>query len=380
MRLKLILSIIFSLTFFGTLCSIQPEWSLKMQEFRNLLSELLPIVISDEEFNSTNFEQIKSNARKLSMLAHSMPKGELPSDMDPSIGFISALFRDEALMAQYHLQRNPVYARKILRAIPKYCIACHTRSSDRLDLSSVSEEVPKQLKTSLERAEYFDSTWQFDRALDEFEKVVNDASIAEKQQIDWQKAAYYGIATAVRVKQDPDRALKFVNLVIDSPSSPQFLKKDALQWQKSLLEWKKEPTQTFDTEAELMAEAKRLIESAKALQRYPLDRDADIFYLRATATLHNFLTSHSDSSNAGEALLLLGHCYEILQDLDLWSLHELYYEACVYKFPHSPIAQTCFNRYEQSIFVGYSGSGGMSLPAQVKLHLENLRKLAGPIP
>jgi hypothetical protein len=381
MRLKLILLITFSLAFFGTLCSIEPDWGLKMQEFRNLLSELLPDVISDEEFNSTtNFEQIKSNAIKLSMLAHSMPKGELPSDLDPTIGFISSLFKDEALMAQYHLQSgNPVYARRILRAIPKYCIACHTRAFDKLDLSSGSEDVPKKLKTSLERAEYFDSTWQFDRALNEFEKVVSDHSIAQTQQIDWQKAAYYGIATAVRVKQDPDRALRIANLVINSPSAPQFLRNNAAQWEKSLLDWKKEQTASFETEAELMDEAKRLIVKAKGLQDYPNDRNADILYLRATSTLHEFLTRYSDSPNAGEALLLLGHCYEVLQELDLWSLHELYFEACVHKFPHSPIAQTCYSRYEQSIFVGYSGSGGISLPPQVKSHLDNLRKLAGPI-
>jgi hypothetical protein len=129
---------------------------------------------------------------------------------------------------------------------------------------------------------------------------------------------------------------------------------------------------------ELMAEAKRLIDSARTLQKYPFDRDADILYLRATSTLHNFLSKYSDSSNAGEALLLLGHCYEILQDLDLWSLHELYFQACIQKFPHSPVAQACYNRYEESIFAGYSGSGGMSLPPQIQLHLNKLKKLAAP--
>jgi tetratricopeptide (TPR) repeat protein len=378
MRFKLILSVICSLIGLGILSAIEPDWGVKMQEFRNILSELLPDVISDEEFNSrVNFERIKRNAIKLSMLAHSMPKGELPSDMDPSIGFITSLFKDEALMAQYHLESgNPAYARRILRAIPKYCIACHTRGPIKLELSS--QEVPKSFKTPLERAEYFDSTWQFDKALNEFEKAVSDNFIAEKHQIEWQKAAYYGIATAVRVKQDPDRALKFVNLIIDSPSSPQFLRNDALQWQKSLLDWKKEQTQTFETEVELMAEAKRLIDSARTLQKYPFDRDADILYLRATSTLHNFLSKYSDSSNAGEALLLLGHCYEILQDLDLWSLHELYFQACIQKFPHSPVAQACYNRYEESIFAGYSGSGGMSLPPQIQLHLNKLKKLAAP--
>ncbi len=381
MRLKVILFVVVNILFFKSIFATESDWNSKMQEFRALLSELLPKVISDEEFNSrTNFEIIKADAKKLAMLAHSMPKGELPSDMEASIGLISALFKDEILLAQYHLQSgNWIYARGVLRAIPKYCIACHTRSAVPFDLGSAEQDIPNGLTTSLERAEYFDATWQFDRALDEFEKIVSNSSIAREQQLDWQRAAKYGIAIAVRVKQDPDRALRIVNLVTNSRFAPEFLKKDATKWEVSLQVWKKEDTSKDESEMKLMSEAKRLIENARSMQKYSLDRDADILYLRATSILHTFLTKHSDSPNTGEALLLLGQCYEILQDLDVWSLHELYFEACVRKFPHSPIAQACYNRYELSTFSGYSGSGGTSIPPKIQLHLASLKQLADPL-
>ena len=381
MRAKLILFTFIWFSLYGVVQSAEPDWNTKMQEFRSLLTELIPDVISDEEFNSPqNFERIKQHAKRLALLTHAMPQGKLPSDSDPSIGMISTLFKDEILLAHQNLQiGNRTYARRVLRSIPKYCIACHTRFFTPLDASPTQNEAPERLKTSLDRAQYYDATWQFDRALDEFEKIVKSPLAAKEQQLDWKKAVYFGIATAVRVKRDPDRALIFVDAALNSLAAPLFLKKDAMQWKTSLLDWKKEWNRKLETEDQLIEEAKRLVDDARLLQNYPMDRSADILYLRATSTLHEFLSNYSESPKSGEALLMLGSCYEILQDLDLWSLHELYFETCIRKFPHSPIAQACYERYEQSTFVGYSGSAGLSLPSEIKIHLDKLRKLAGPI-
>jgi hypothetical protein len=203
-------------------------------------------------------------------------------------------------------------------------------------------------------AQYFEATWQYDLALEKFGEIVKNPSIAKSSPLEWQKAANYGIATAVRVKNDPHRALDFVNAILSSSAVPQFLKMDAQEWRTSLLEWQKESPKVYENKDELLTEAKRLVELAKQKQKYATDRNADILYLRATSVLHDYLGTNPQTSNTAEALLLLGVCYEILQDLELWSLHELYFEACIHIYPHSPIAETCYNRYEQSLFFGYS--------------------------
>src|SRR5262245_36659555 len=73
----------------------EPDWSKRMDELRNLLSEFLPNVISDQKFNSPqNFKTIEAEAKKLAELAHGMPEGKLP-DADPSINLIAGLFKNE---------------------------------------------------------------------------------------------------------------------------------------------------------------------------------------------------------------------------------------------------------------------------------------------
>jgi tetratricopeptide (TPR) repeat protein len=357
----------------------EPDWAKRMDEFRALLSELLPNVISDEEFNSPkNFKAIETEAKKLAELAHGMPQGKLP-DADPSINLIAGLFKNEINSAYNHLiNGRREYARAVLKSVPRYCIACHTRSSSSLDLSSLQQEVPKVLDTALEKAEFFDATWQFERAMNEFEKILNDSKVAKDHQLEWQRAAYYAIATSVRVKRDPDRALAVVNLIIKGEEVPQFMKRDGLQWRESLMQWKTEAPHEFATANDLLNESDRLMSLAATLQKYPTDRSGDIFYLRASSYLHDFLTQYPESPNTAQALLMLGTCYEMLQAPELWFVHELYYEACIRKAPNTEIAQTCFTRYEQSIFFGYSGSSGISLPYDVKKNLKELKKLSTP--
>jgi hypothetical protein len=358
----------------------EPDWGKRMDELRSVLSELLPDVISDQQYNSPkNFGRIEKNTKKLTELTHDMPEEKLSGNKDASIAIISGLFKDQILLAYGHLMNgHRAYARSILKSVPRYCIACHTRSASTLDLSSLQKEVPKVLQTSLEKAEYFDATWQFDKAFEEFQKILTDPQNVKDHELEWQRAVYYAIATSVRVKRDPERAMTIVDLILNSTEAPQFVKREAHQWQISLQQWKDEEPKNLTNGNDLLNEAERLLDLALQLQEYQADHSADILYLRATSCLHDFLSSYPDSHDVVKALLLLGNCYEALQPPELWKVHELYYEACIRKSPHTEIAQTCYERYEQSVFFGYSGSAGLSLPTAVKKHLNELKKLATP--
>jgi hypothetical protein len=120
------------------------------------------------------------------------------------------------------------------------------------------------------------------------------------------------------------------------------------------------------------------MEQAKAIQRYPMDRTADLVYLRASASAHDFLQVALESEHLDQGLLLAGIAYEVLNPLKVGELHELYYEACIRRSPHQAIAVDCYRRYEQSVFFGYTGSLGTSLPDDVGMKLKELKKLAEP--
>lgn len=358
----------------------EAEWGKRMNELRSVLSELIPEIISDQQFNSPkNFSRIETNTKKLADLTHGMPEEKLSETTDPGIAIISGIFKDQILLAYNNLVNgHREYARSVLKSVPRFCISCHTRSASSLDLSSLQQEVPKVLETSLEKAEFFDATWQFDRALEEFQKILEDPKSVTEHELEWQRAAYYAIATTVRVKRDPDRAMTIANLIVQSPEAPEFVKRDARQWQISLEEWKNEVPKKLTTADDLLNESERLIALGSQHQKYQTDHSGNVYYLRATSRLHDFLGQYPTNPDVAKALLLLGTCYEILQQPELWSVHELYYEACIRRSPYTNTAQTCYERYEQSVFFGYSGSSGLSLPYEMKKHLKELKKLATP--
>ena len=67
----------------------------------------------------------------------------------------------------------------------------------------------------------------------------------------------------------------------------------------------------------------------RTTQRYPLDRNADVVYLRALGAVHDLLQTAPNGPHAGEALLLAGIGYEVLSPDKIEVLHESVYEACV---------------------------------------------------
>ena len=47
-------------------------------------------------------------------------------------------------------------------------------------------------------------------------------------------------------------------------------------------------------------------------------------------------------------------------------LSNLYFESCVRSSPHSELAEKCYQRFEQNVYFGYTGSSGTHLPEKVK--------------
>src|SRR5690606_6557670 len=101
--------------------------------------------------------------------------------------------------------------------------------------------------------------------------------------------------------------------------------------------------------------------------------------LRASQILHKELElDGQDPTQKAKALYLLGQCYERLMDLGFWELNESYYETCIKIAPHTSQAQKCFDAWDQSMTVGYSGSSGTHIPPPVAKKRSELLKLASP--
>jgi hypothetical protein len=359
--------------------SPNPKWAKTMQGLYATLSELLSDVASDERFSApSNQARIAQNTQKLSKLSHGLkgPNAGSP-DLDPSIKMIGELFADETSRAAEAFKAgHKGYARELIRGMTSYCIACHTRTDSGPKFSELSLNPASGTLKTAELGSFYAATRQYDKALSEFEKQIGKAGAARKRPIEWTNAVRNALAIAVRVKRDPAKALAIVDETLSTKNVPFSARKDALAWKKSLEEWKKESKSERMSEEQLHSEAARLLMAAHTLQKYPVDRSADILYLRASATAHDLLNKNPAGKYTAEAYFMAGLTYDVLRPYRLGELHELYYEGCIKKSPHTLLSESCYRHLEQSVYEGFTGSAGTDIPEDVQEKLQKLQAAA----
>jgi hypothetical protein len=375
-RIAVLLVVVLASSAFGKL----RKWNEKMQELGKTFSAVLPEVVSSEPLTPEGKKRLEKSTRQLSELAHTIKPGKdavLPPEADPTLRFVSGLFERDAKAAHRAAQAGDfAYAKTVVRRMAGYCIACHTRHDRGPDFPTMELTPKMETLTPMERGELFAALRQFDQALLEYEKVAADGPTAEKRPWDWARAVRHGLYIAVRVKDDPEKASTLVNKALSLPQVPRFFRTDALAWKENIEQWKKDRGNSPKTEEGYFLEAVRLTQAARAKQEFPMDHAQDVSYLRATALVHRQLSEFPDGKRASEALLLAGGAYSVFASALLSPLPELYYEACIRRAPHTAIAQTCFRRYEQEVYVGYSGSGGTFIPDDIKALMATLRDLS----
>lgn len=355
------------------------KWNAKMQELSDVMEELLPELYRSKP----NVELLEKDAKKLTGLVHSLglnPGGMtiLPPDADPSLNIIRGLLERETKRAHQALKSGYVeYARGILRTTTGYCIACHSRNTSGPDFAAMILPAKGETLSSFEKAQFFAATRQFDGALEVLTQISGDEAFQKSRPFEWNRAVRQGLTLAVRVKQSPDKTLEILDQV-KKVSAPSFIGEDAIAWRAAAVAWKAETSKPAVTEVALHRQAEELINKARKLQKFPIDRSGDIFYLRATAVLHHQLQNSPDGKFSADALYLLGKAYEVLGELEGTPWHEMYYESCIRKVPNTRLAKLCYESYESSIYFGYAGSGGFALPEDVQTMLSELRVMAMP--
>jgi len=360
----------------------KPEWNKKMQDLNKTLLDLLTDLNSQKKLSDPKTKnKILENTKKLAKIAHDLKSIKMPQndESDLTLPLITDLFSDDTQRA-YEAFKNghKYYAKSLIQSISSYCIACHTRNNQGPSFTNLNLQKSLSDLSQIERANFYTATRQFDEALTEYFKIIKDSKIAQNNSFEWENAIKTATAILVRVKQNPDELLKLLDTALNVSTAPQFIKDTLQVWKKSTEEWKKEIHRKLNTEEGFNQEAIRLLSRAKETQKYPADQAGAIYYLRATTVLHDKLRLYPNTQNAAESLYMLGLAVEALGDMNLWSLHEMMFESCIHKAPHTEIAKQCYHHYEKSIYQGYSGSGGVFIPKSELQKLNQLKELAMP--
>lgn len=354
-------------------------WSLRMQQMYQSLSELLTLVASDPLYNDVkNKKKIETEVEHFTKLTHELnEKSKNAFDNDATLPFVSGLLMKRANQALFELKNNQRdQARILLKSLPGYCITCHSRNGSGPQFTALPMEPTQSLVSSFEKGEFYFATRQYDRAMDEFKKIISDETISASMNYNWERSVYRALTISVRVKNDPTLTKDLIQNILKMKNAPASLLSDAQAWKKTTEEWLSENQSQKLTDEMMLEKALKLMGKAKEIQKYPMDRTADVYYLRASAIAHEILQKYPKGKKVGDALLLVGISYEVLAPLKSENLHDFYYESCIREVPHSITSELCYLRMEQSLISGFTGSRGTDVPEEVRTRLTELRKLS----
>lgn len=372
----------------------EPAWRASMQGLFASLQGLLSLTVDPARFNDpANAAAIQSSAKKLAESAHRMA-GITPSspDADPSIRMFAAILEDQSQAALDAYQSGSrEYARNLFNSTASSCIACHSRTDVGVKLDWAVDSGPAAQLPPHQKAQLLAAGRAYGPALEQLSKALADPELAKERPFDWNQALRTALVLSIRAEKDPARARKIIERAVQTPGVPGFVGWDARNWIRSLKEWEKETSlgtagkapgkpPSYTTEDQAHREALRLISQAQKVQRYPMDRTGDVLYLRASGVLHDQLRIAPTGPKSAEAFFLLGICYEVLRDFDLWTLGDSYYEACIKRQPHSELAESCYRKLEESTLAGYTGSAGTQVPTRVEQKLGRLKLEAQVLP
>lgn len=337
------------------------KWDSSMQNLKRDLIELQPFIFDQRQFeDAKNKEFLAEKIHNLSEEAKSIKHNPTLLSQDPTVRFVAAQFTEDLQRADQNFSGGWTgFSRTQLMAVTGFCVECHTRMNQGPEFNSANVRPPYLVQLPLKNQVEFKIAFrEYDAAFALVIKTLYDSHSNDiRSELD--QIARLGLSIAVQYKQDREKAKSLTSIIAKNKDLPLYLKKDSQQWQKSLLRWNK--SEALKT----LPDIRKFIK-----QRHKSEVDD----MRAIAALLQYLTQDLKPNELGEALLLTGESYESLNKISFMALHENYYESCVRKVAQTIWGRKCYDKLENAVTLGYTGSGGTFVPPDVKDHLKLLKK------
>ncbi len=358
-------------------------WAGGMQNMAEDVKKLLPFIYDGEAYRDPkNKPQILTYLRDFARVTHNLPAshGKPFIGDDLLVEYSLRNLKEDLNRAAFALESGQIeYSRTQAKATLNHCFRCHSVTQVGSSAPWNLDQVVNFNLPPVEKADLLVATRKYDEALRFMEHLLTSGDLHKTRAFDFESLLRRYLALIIRVENAPQRALKEMERILGRDDTPHYIAEQGLGWKKSLKEWAQEMKTKrkfkITTAQEMFAEVDRRFKKAETIQQYEKDHAGDVEYLRATAALHEGMKYVKKPADQARGLYLLGKAYEVLDELGSWTLHESYYEACLLKDPKAPVAKSCFNRLEASLYMGYSGSSGTHLPAEEKERLKRLRAM-----
>lgn len=347
---------------------IAEEVQTSMQKLLTPLRTLQPFLADEDKFtDDDNSDEVHKQLVALRRDFHSLER--IPTHYTSQPGFQESIKNVAELLddaSRRFDEGRTEYAWWRLQRLPTDCFSCHATykvSSQYSNAAMIDESL-----NPLDRARFLMATRQFAEAKNTLTAALADP--AYRLYDDQILRSLLLIET--RISRDPQESLAMFRGILKSDKLPLDDAHTIERWLKGLEAWSKAQSVA---EATKLTAGERLIR-AGATRGIDFTRD-DVALLRGTALVHESLEAGKLSeAQRRKGIYLLGFAYSHLPHFFTEGWDELYLEKCIEEFPNTQEAKWAYDIYSDKVMDDFTGSGGSNIPAEVKLHLEDLRKKA----
>lgn len=293
----------------------------------------------------------------------------IPSHFQPLPGFrentkaVAEMLDDSSRRFR---EGKTAYAWWRLRKLPSECFGCHATYKVSNHYSNQSAIAPSL--DPLNRGRFLLATRQFKEAEVAFREVLNDP----EYRFNYDEVLRSLLLVTIRVEGKPNDGIAMFKEILATSKLPEEDAHEVERWIDQLTQWSKEATKP---RRDPVIFGEKLIHMGSSSS--PTRAQNDVALLRGTALIHEQLEAGTvKAAERPHALYLLGFAYLQLPLFFAEDWAEIYLERCINEFPGSDDAKRSYRAYRDHILDDYTGTAGTTLPDDIKLHLEGLRKKA----
>ncbi len=263
--------------------------------------------------------------------------------------------------------------RFLLQEMTGACFACHSKlpAEKQFDMGARFTQESHVRRLSLaQRARLEVATRQFESALGTYEQLFNEYPLdASRANLGLAIEEYLKIA--IRVQADFDRPLATLEQLESRADVPPYLREEIAVWSDALRELKQR-----ERSGSLLEQARALVQAAERRADYPMDPQGLVHYMLASSLLNRYLDSEHHDSQSAEAFYLLGVAESHFSSSYWLAETEFFLEQAIRLEPGTTLARRAYSALEEHVVAAYSGSAGVQVPEDVRMHLTELRELA----
>ncbi len=364
MKLKYLIVLLFVANAFSAKNTNKTIVNIEMMELARTIEGIFPYMFDAQKFDSASGQ--KKITKSLDKMITTVVKARPHFDQS-SINFqISYELLKHQLEEAKALIGSPhkVYAREMVKDIPKLCVSCHAQSSKKI--RAFTRLKRDKFPNDFEFAQYNASLRDFTKAIEYYEKVLISSEAHRVKQ----KALRRILAIKVKDQVPLEKLEVDLKSYRTTLKLPSYLNNEIDGWLKSLPKIKivsKDSWKNLKKDIVIYMANRSQVDQSSLFE---------VNALSLMNRLYKILPGLSKSDDVSESLYWLGLLENEVSYSGQYNLSNLYLLECMKTYKDTEYGKKCYIKYKSNIQNSFTGSSGVDK----KEVSEELKKLEQFVP